>query len=316
MIAEIDNARESFGGDIRTQLIGTTICALALECEATTAARLFCHFLMPYLFGGSSPITDALNGQLVENTNFQKILNKGASRGWTNLFIETIPRMGLPEANQGWRYTKLGQDDPENAFLGEVNMVGGLLRWIAQDESREYCTISGCVGRIAACLKAVGYNISSIQPWTGHGDPPRPVGTKSLTLVLGGSSETDVLIEDFQQLSNTPLILHYQYKTTGSMLLAALQDAPDISPELLQQDFEQVFEYIEDHLMVNFGAHASGLGVSATCDWQKADDSGSRSTATWLASIFSRILRSLLLHAMIESPTGGISTVSEQQEIV
>ena len=39
---------------------------------------------MPYLFGGSSPITGVLNGQLVENTNLQKILNEGASQGWTN----------------------------------------------------------------------------------------------------------------------------------------------------------------------------------------------------------------------------------------
>ena len=119
LIAEIDNAKESFGGDIRTQLIGTTICALAHECEAATSVRLFCRFLMPYLFGGSSPITDALHSQLIENTILQKILNEGASRGWTNLFIEMIARMGLPEANQGWRYTKLGQEDPKDAFLGK-----------------------------------------------------------------------------------------------------------------------------------------------------------------------------------------------------
>ena len=50
------------------------------------------------------------------------------------------------------------------------------------------------------------------------------------------------------------------------MLLTTLQDAPDFSPELLQQDFEQIFEYIEDHLVVNFGSHSGGVVVSVTYD--------------------------------------------------
>lgn len=253
LIAEIDNAKESFGGDIRTQLIGTTICALAHECEIITAARLFNRFLLPYLFGQSSPVTDALQSQIMENSNLQKIVNEGASRGWPNMFLDTIRGRELPEANQGWRYTSLNQPNADDDdFGGETDMIAGLLKWIAKDGVQEYRTRSGCVARVAACLKAVGYSISSIQTWSGNGPPPRSNSPKALTLVLGGSSETDTMMQGLQQPPNTPRILHYQFTTSGSMLLGALGNAPDLHPAVLQEDFESVFEYIEEHLSMTF----------------------------------------------------------------
>ena len=282
LIAEIDNAKESFGGDICTQLIGTTICALSHECEILTAARLFNRFLLPYLFGEASPVTDALQSQIMENSNLQKIVNEGASRGWPNMFLDTIRKRELPEAYQGWRYTTLNQSDPDYDDLGgETDMIAGLLKWIAKDEVQEYRTRSGCVARVAACLKAVGYSISSIQTWSGNGLPPRSNGPKNLTLVLGGLSETDTMMQGLQQLPNTPPVLHYQFKTSGSMLLGALGNAPDLHPAVLQEDFEWVFEYIEEHLSITF---VQGDLIKAKYQWKHLDKSP-KAIAMSLASI-------------------------------
>ena len=261
------DAGESFGGDKRTQVIGTTICALAHECESLTATRLFCRFLMPYLFEVPHHIAEAIQEQLIEKQNLQRILNEGSSRGLNNLFIDTLAVCNLPLANQGWRQTKLGQEDEEYGYLGEVNMVGGLLRWIAQDKPEEYRTRSGYVARVAVCLKAIGYHLGHIQIWNGLGESPYPRNRKSLTLVLGGSSATDMFMESFPQLPDAPLLLHYQFKTTGAMLLTALQNAPDIRPETLQEYFENIFAYLEDHLSIEFTDGEGGPGT--VCHWKK-----------------------------------------------
>ena len=90
-------------------------------------------------------------------------------------------------------------------------MVAGFLKWFVDDKGIEYRTRSGCVARIAAYLKAVGYNMGSIQTWGGVGIPPSPLGTKCLILVLGGSSATDPLMEGGEdvQTPNQPPTLHY-----------------------------------------------------------------------------------------------------------
>jgi hypothetical protein len=54
VLANIDNAHESFGGDIRTQLIGSTICALAHECHSGIAVELFADCLMPQFFDAAN----------------------------------------------------------------------------------------------------------------------------------------------------------------------------------------------------------------------------------------------------------------------
>lgn len=251
-VAHMDDAQKSFGGDLRTQIIGTTLCALAHECELVTAARLFCRFLMPYLFGGPNPIVDALQSQLMENATLQRILNEGASRGLNGLFNDIVTKLNLPVAMQGWRRTKLGDEDREFDFFGEVNMIGGLLRWIAQDGASEYHTRSSAVARLAAYLKAVGYNLGDIEIWNGEGVLPGSIGTKRLVLVLGGSSETDQLMGEQQQIPDQPLILHYQHSTTGTMLLSAMQSCPGIRPEVLQEDFEQVLDYLQDNVRIGY----------------------------------------------------------------
>ena len=285
LIAEFDNAKESFGGDIRTQLIGTTICALSHQCESLTAARLFCRFLMPYLFGESSSVTYSLQSQVIEKSNLQKIVNEGASRGLPRIFLDTIREAELPEANQGWRsrYVTLNRSDPDDdEFLGETNMIAGLLKWIAKDGAQEYRTRSGCVARVAACLKTVGYRISSIQTYSGYGPLPSCNGTKTLTLVLGGSIETDTMMQELPQLPDTLRILHYQFKTLGAMLLSALGNAPDLHPAVLQEDFEHVFEYIEEQLSITF--FHGNIGPEARYLWKHVDKPP-KAVAMSLASI-------------------------------
>ena len=282
LIAEIDNAKESFGGDVRTQLIGTSICALSHQCEIVAAARLFCQFLMPYLFGESSSMTYALQSQIIEKSNLQKIVNEGASRGLPNMFLDAIRERELPEANHGWRYTTSSRSDPDYGGLGgEADMIAGLLQWMIKDGEQEYRTRSGCVARVAACLKAVGYNISNIQTWDGYGPPPRCNGPKNLTLVLGGSSETDPLMQELQQ-SDITRILHYDFKTSGAMLLNALGDAPDLHPAVIQEDFEWVFDHIEEQLSMKFVK--DDINTVARYQW-KLVDKPPKPVAMSLASI-------------------------------
>ena len=46
LVAHMDDAQESFGGDTCTQVIGTTLCALAHEFDIVTAANLFRNSLI------------------------------------------------------------------------------------------------------------------------------------------------------------------------------------------------------------------------------------------------------------------------------
>ncbi|KAL8708587.1 MAG: hypothetical protein Q9220_006523 [cf. Caloplaca sp. 1 TL-2023] len=247
----IDGPEGAFGADIRTQVIGSTICALAHVCEPLTAAQLFCRFFLPYYFGESNPLADTLHGQLIEQAYLTQIVNEGAARGYTDRFIKTVASMKLPVMNQGWRSHKLSSETDEG-LLGETNMIGGFLKYLTQDQSSHYFTRSSAVAFVAACLKSVGHLIGDIQTWDGHGMPPIAMNPKSLTLVLGGSFETDPLMEDLPQIPNTTLTLHYEYKTVGSMLMSALRYRLDILVETLQEDFESVYEYMEKNLHVKF----------------------------------------------------------------
>ena len=203
-----DDAKGSFGGDIRLQVISTTICALAHECRALTSVRLFIEYLLPYLFEGDELLRNVLQGQLIENSTLEKIINEGTTRGLNTLFNETAAKLDLPSANSGWGPVKLNKSDLDYKISGPVCMIGGLLKWISLDNSHEYRTRSSAVARIAAYLKEKGYNISNIITWTDIGTLPNTIGTKVVVLVLGGASETDPLMNETYAI-DTPLVLHY-----------------------------------------------------------------------------------------------------------
>ena len=283
LVAHMDDMRDSFGGDLRTQVIGTTICALAHELDRFAAATLFRSFMMPYLFGEERFLLDALQSQLVEASTLQKIVNEGSSRGLNDLFIKTVARSGLPVTGQTWR--NLTQfEKGNNPLQGEVKLVAGFLRWFTDSSGLEYRTRSALVARIAAYLKAVGYSIGSLHIWAGLGEPPKPIGARCLLLVIGGSSETDTCVADPEQLQNLNLKpkLHYQYSTIGALLLSAMGAVVDVAPETLQEDFQHIFAYIEEHLSMTYLTEDDSL--YATYNWKNPNRSVTP-TATRLASL-------------------------------
>lgn len=80
-LVNIDNAHESFGGDIRTRLIEGTVYTLACECYSGIAVELFNECLTLQLFNAVNDLTDVLRNQLAAETDLQLILNEGAARG-------------------------------------------------------------------------------------------------------------------------------------------------------------------------------------------------------------------------------------------
>jgi hypothetical protein len=282
VLAHIDNAHESFGGDVRTQLIGSTICALAHECSAQIAVELFAEYLMPHFFDAPGPLTDALRDQLVAETNLQLILNEGAARGLNDLFLNKISELGIPIANSTWRRSQLHQDN-DDELVHESRMIGGMLKWMIQDQPSEYPTRSASVARVAVCLQAIGYNIGQIEKWDGTEPPPPTMAAKSLLLVLGGSTPTDpLLLEPFPTLTGTP-VTHYQYKTVGSLLLSALHGSCGAFPEIFQSYFERIFGYINTHLDVSL--QCSDVHLAVRFEWKVPTD-GTSPMARRLAAIY------------------------------
>jgi hypothetical protein len=147
-----------FGGDVRIQVLGLTICALAHECGGPTAVELFMSYLAPSLFDGANELTDILHSQLNEDTVLQRILNEGSSRGLTDLFVTQVENLNLPLGDREWLQSTCG-GDPDSPLTTEAHMVGGLLKWIGRDSTEVYFTGSGLVARVATYLKAIGYLI-------------------------------------------------------------------------------------------------------------------------------------------------------------
>ena len=282
LIGQLDDAKESFGGDIRTQVIGTTVCALAHECDPLTAAQLFCDFLLPFYFGCSDPLTSAVRQQVMEKGNLRQIINEGASRGLNDKFIKVLSDLNLPAGDRRWLYEMERRQARDGLYIGEINLLAGLLKWLTREERLGYRTRSGAVARIAACLKSVGYPIGPIEIWDGYGEPP-PLQEKMLTLVMGGSSETDQLAEEDPQLPNTEMVFHYTFNTVGSVLLDSMRSVINVRPEVLQEDFEQSFAYVQEHVTVQF--LVDRVLVMAKFSWQECERKPS-ALSIRLASIY------------------------------
>ena len=252
LICSFGHADDAFGGDIRTQLIGLTLCALAHNTNEHSAVHLFKACMMHELFEGSDEMADALHGQLNDESHIQRILNEGAARGLTNEFTSAITALDLPEGDREWLRARLFVDDDLEPLPSELEMVGGMLKWIMSEDHGTYATRSALVGRVAACLKHVGYMVGRIQTWDGTGQYPQDLGRKAILLVLGGSWPTDPLMLDAQEMPETDYTLHYQYKSVGAMLLTALGNQSNTYPEVLQDHFEFIHQYLETRIFVNY----------------------------------------------------------------
>ncbi|KAL5347239.1 hypothetical protein ACLOAV_007548 [Pseudogymnoascus australis] len=229
---EIPISQSAFGGERITKIIGFTICALAHEGGYDTAVTLFTEYFAPLLFDGAAELLGALQSQLRENTTMHRLTNEGVTLGLPAIFLNVPQSLGLPAGDGGWLRDPFDMTDTD---LGpsEWNFVIGLLRWLGSGMKTVYLTRSCLVARVAGYLQAVGYGIESILPW--QGSPPRPRGpnSRAVLLVLGGSEETDTLMEEHFELRSFDVIMHYTYNTVGAMLhqsMFAYTDTPQKKP--------------------------------------------------------------------------------------
>jgi hypothetical protein len=256
-----ENIEESFDGDPRTQLIGLTVCALAHECGGSTAVELFMKCLGPALFE-EGLMRDQIHGQLVEN--LAKILNEGAARDLSQRFISEVESLGIPTGNREKLRHLIHADDGS-----EVGLVGELLLWIASRDRGAYLTRSSLVTRVATLLRVVGYNIGEIGTWNGEGE--QPMGDKELVFVLGGNMDTDKMRLSDDELPNDQQIHHYRKNTVGALFCTTLETQSGLIPEVLQSRFEEVHQYIQEHLRFVWksgyikGRHIANMGQVQAC---------------------------------------------------
>jgi hypothetical protein len=283
-----DDATHSFGDDPRTQIIGLTICALAHELRVPWAVMLFQKCLLRHLFQAPNELLDAMETQLSDYDIRQRIINEGASRGLTTLFNDAVGALNLPPGDCGWVKAEIKKDWYEHMDYepSEVHMVGGMLRWISHQSTTPYFTRSGLVARTAVYLKTVGYMIGVVEYWDGLGNPPSSLGPNAIVLVLGGSSTTDELMLETEEIEvHHPYLIshHYSSRTVGSLLLNALGNPPSILPEILQDDFEHVRDYVESHLSTywttvsnrDMGINVQNISLAICCKWNGAAQSTS-----------------------------------------
>jgi hypothetical protein len=92
-----EDGHRAFGGDPKMQFVGATLCALAHECGPDPAVKLFVECVAPTLweheFRSVPGLKECVQLQLMDN--IQAILNDGAIRGFTKLFIEAAADCGL-----------------------------------------------------------------------------------------------------------------------------------------------------------------------------------------------------------------------------
>lgn len=255
----MDDAQEAFGGDVRTQLIGLTLCALSHEFCETSALNLFKECMLHQLFEGPDEITDALYSQVNDESHIRRILNEGAARGLTQLFTSAIASLNIHEGDRIWLCDNLFVEDDLEALPQEIAMVGGLLRWMMSSDCGTYATRSALAARVAACLRCIGYRVGGIQAWDGTGNSPEDLSPKTILLVLGGSSPTDPLMLDAGGIVGDVSTLHYQCSSVGAMLLRALGNQSAAYPEELQTHFETVYQYIQGNLHVEYGEVETGV---------------------------------------------------------
>lgn len=198
-----------------------------------------------------------------------RLTNEGATHGLPNIFLEVSQRLGFPTGDENWLYRKLHTED-EYLKPTEWHFVIGLLRWLGSGMKSPYLTRSGLVARIAGYLQAVGYGIDSILTWQGIPPRPRIQSPMTVVLVLGGSEETDTLMEDLSERILFDMVMHYTYDTVGAMLYQSLFPYATSSPEVFQFDFEEIYDSIQSRLQTQYhlqpGESEGSLCIA--CQWE------------------------------------------------
>ncbi|OBT65659.1 hypothetical protein VE03_05528 [Pseudogymnoascus sp. 23342-1-I1] len=285
---EIPTSETAFGGERITKIIGFTICALAHEGGYNTAVSLFTEYLAPLLFDGAAELLGALQSQLRENTTMHRLVNEGATLGLSTVFLEVSQRLGYPPGDEDWLKETLHMGDDSDLRPTEWHFVIGLLRWLGSGMKSAYLTRSGLVARAAGYLQAVGYGIESILTW--HGSPPRPCipSPRAVVLVLGGSEETDTLMEHLSERHSFNVVMHYTYGTVGAMLHQSMFAYTTTSPEVFQSDFDGIYDSIQSRLQMGYYLEY-GHRLRVNCYWEPSLSTSSP-IAMRLAAIYFPLL--------------------------
>lgn len=252
----INDGEYAFGGDVRSQFIGLTLCALAHECAGIEAQHLFTDDLGEHLFEDLAGARTSLTVQLQEDRT--RILNEGAARGLTHRFRSAVASLGSQIGNRTW-LREIGVAHDVRPSKVEVAMLGGLLKWIATRKRGTYFTRSARVTRAAACLKVVGYPIGPIQTWVEGDDadtlPSNDPDEIPVVLVLHGSRPYDPLqmdVEDIEEVYMEDQKLHYGYHTVGEMVVEAFHHYSDLQPKVVRAEFERIHRYFQSKLQISF----------------------------------------------------------------
>ena len=137
-------------------------------------------------------------------------------------------------------------EDDLNALPTELELVGGLLRWIVRrDPSWEgYFTRSGLVARVSVYLRSIGYALGSVKIWNGV--DPKPCFAQGVILVTGGTESTDELkLDPGDIVDSGGRTFYYRHATVGAMLVnATLPFGTDIAPETAQEYFRSAEQVV------------------------------------------------------------------------
>ncbi|KAH7319323.1 hypothetical protein BKA65DRAFT_514315 [Rhexocercosporidium sp. MPI-PUGE-AT-0058] len=242
-----DPGMEPFGDSFSTKMVGLTICALAHEMGLPPSINMFMKNLVPGLMKSDisqvAGAQEALHSQLVDNGD--RILNEGAARGLPAIFNQAILSSSFSGC-QGRQYPEVELDAPRNPYT-DIAMVRGLLNWISKDFRTVYLTRSATVARVALLLKAVGYEIGAVSTWDGQGEPPH--FARSVVLVLGGSSPTDLLMEtEVSSFMDPRLITHYRFSTIGAFMVNTIRCRHGFYPEVCQDYFSNIYQDLKQRL--------------------------------------------------------------------
>jgi len=249
----------AFGGDSTSQLVGSTLCALAHIFEENLAVQLFMRCLAPCLFSEiekTPELKDAIQTQLFDNLSV--IINEGATRGLTERFERATSQLPPGDSEFLKKRNQVTSNTDVNGELAplpcEADFAAGLLVWAGKvtirDISRPYFTRSGLAARMAACLKEVGYPLESVSIWNGLGE--KPINNHQVVLVTGGTSTTDEFQYSPGEFAEPDVPFYYQKPTIGAMLVESLHYVASTAPETIQTFFVQI---------------RSRLKKSVTCRW-------------------------------------------------
>lgn len=288
----LEYSEEAFGGTLESNLIGTTLCALAYNVEVKGAIRFLSDFFIDTLFGKVLSDFPGSKETIVAflYDNHGTILNEGVVHNLEAKFDSALSKLG---SLHGLKSTpKIHINDYMANFEPESCFLEGLFTWLLKTNGDSpYYTRSAIVGRTAVCLQCIGYKLGEVIIWDGTGKRPNP--PRGIVLVMGGSSDTDELMTPWSMLHTVEPVSHYHWKTAGVMFYSAFNvDSSCSYHEVFQEDFDGIYAEITASLpgfrwsYVNKETDPAKMEVQAYPDWNYEPMEFSSQEAGSLASVY------------------------------